>query len=52
MLGPCDLCGRPGVLLSSGDTLCRTCYEVGMWEVAALQASKPEGNPVWPGWRL
>jgi len=52
MPGVCDSCGHPGVRLSSGHTLCRGCYEAAMWEVAALQATKPAGNPVWPGWRL
>ena len=52
MPGVCDSCGHPGVRLSSGHTLCRTCYEVGMWEVACLQATKPDANLVWPGWRL
>jgi uncharacterized Zn finger protein (UPF0148 family) len=49
---PCHACGQPGVRLSSGDTLCRTCYEASMWEVATYQAGKHDGNPVWPGWRL
>jgi len=49
---PCGACGQPGARLSSGNVLCRVCYEAGMWEVACLQATKPEGNPVWPGWRL
>jgi len=52
MAARCGSCGQPGVVLSSGDALCCTCYEAAMWEVACLQATKHEGNPVWPGWRL